>query len=212
MKNLYEVLEVSQNASKEVIEKAYKVLAKKYHPDVQITQEDKKIAEVKMKEINDAYDILSDEVKRQEYDKELQYELDKIEEEKFNEKIQDISIQSDVQPQYENKQDYEVGNVENLKDIQKEINKAYGKAYRDYLRSRGYKIKEPWTWKRFLKLLEVIGIIIVIIIILWFLPPTHKIIMDFYEGNPIVKTIVDIIGNIFKGIGDGFANIFGIGA
>lgn len=37
MKNitLYEVLEVSENASKEIIEKAYKVLAKKYHPDLQ---------------------------------------------------------------------------------------------------------------------------------------------------------------------------------
>mgnify|MGYP004462013251 CR=1 FL=1 len=37
MKNttLYELLEVSENASKEIIEKAYKVLAKKYHPDLQ---------------------------------------------------------------------------------------------------------------------------------------------------------------------------------
>lgn len=37
MKNitLYEVLEVSENASTEIIEKAYKVLAKKYHPDLQ---------------------------------------------------------------------------------------------------------------------------------------------------------------------------------
>ena len=37
MKNttLYELLEVSENASEEIIEKAYKVLAKKYHPDLQ---------------------------------------------------------------------------------------------------------------------------------------------------------------------------------
>lgn len=37
MKNttLYELLEVSENASKEIIEKAYKVLVKKYHPDLQ---------------------------------------------------------------------------------------------------------------------------------------------------------------------------------
>ena len=33
MKNYYEILEVSENASSEVIERAYKVLAKKYHPD-----------------------------------------------------------------------------------------------------------------------------------------------------------------------------------
>lgn len=35
MKNYYEILEVDRNASKEIIEKAYKTLAKKYHPDVQ---------------------------------------------------------------------------------------------------------------------------------------------------------------------------------
>ena len=35
MSNLYEILEVSEKASKEVIDKAYHVLAKKYHPDLQ---------------------------------------------------------------------------------------------------------------------------------------------------------------------------------
>ena len=34
MKNYYQILEVNENASYEVIEKAYKVLAKKYHPDI----------------------------------------------------------------------------------------------------------------------------------------------------------------------------------
>ena len=34
-KTLYDILEVSEQASKEVIEKAYRVLAKKYHPDLQ---------------------------------------------------------------------------------------------------------------------------------------------------------------------------------
>ena len=67
MNTLYEILEVSENASKEVIEKAYRVLAKKYHPDLQ-TPENKQMAEAKMKQINEAYDILSDELKRKEYD------------------------------------------------------------------------------------------------------------------------------------------------
>ena len=35
MKNYYELLEVDKNASKEVIDKAYKILVKKYHPDLQ---------------------------------------------------------------------------------------------------------------------------------------------------------------------------------
>ena len=42
MKNYYEILEVDQKASKEVIEKAYKVLAKKYHPDLQEEKNKKK--------------------------------------------------------------------------------------------------------------------------------------------------------------------------
>ena len=71
MKNYYDELEVSKTASKEVIEKAYKVLAKKYHPD--ITQEaDKKIAEEKFKIISEAYEILSDDEKRKKYDLELE--------------------------------------------------------------------------------------------------------------------------------------------
>ena len=45
MKNYYEILEVNENASKEVIDKAYKVLAKKYHPDLQ--EEKNKKAAVK---------------------------------------------------------------------------------------------------------------------------------------------------------------------
>ncbi len=44
MEALYDILEVSRKASKEVIEKAYKTLAKKYHPDLQ-TAENKEIAE-----------------------------------------------------------------------------------------------------------------------------------------------------------------------
>lgn len=70
MNTLYEILEVSENASNEVIEKAYKVLAKKYHPDLQLP-ENKAKAEEKMKKINEAYEILIDETKRKQYDETL---------------------------------------------------------------------------------------------------------------------------------------------
>ena len=73
MKNYYEILEVDKNASEEVIEKAYKTLAKKYHPDLQ-TAENKEYAEKRMKEINEAYYILSDEQKRKAYDEKLEAE------------------------------------------------------------------------------------------------------------------------------------------
>ena len=62
----YELLEISENASEEVIHMAYKALVKKYHPDVYIG--DKNFAEEKMKAINEAYSVLSDSVKRSVYD------------------------------------------------------------------------------------------------------------------------------------------------
>ena len=67
MKNYYEILEVNENASKEVIDKAYKVLAKKYHPDLQ-EEKNKKAAEEKIKSLNEAYEILSNPQKKQAYD------------------------------------------------------------------------------------------------------------------------------------------------
>ena len=65
--NYYDILEVSKNASPEIIEKAYKTLVKKYHPDLQ-QDENKNKYEEKIKKINEAYDILSDPEKRKKYD------------------------------------------------------------------------------------------------------------------------------------------------
>ena len=70
MKNYYEILEVDKNASNEIIDKAYKTLVKKYHPDLKKPQ-DKIKAEEKIKEINEAYDVLSDALKKEEYNKQL---------------------------------------------------------------------------------------------------------------------------------------------
>ncbi len=78
MKNYYEILEVSQSASQEVIEKVYKTLAKKYHPDLQ-DGIDKTYAEQKMKELNEAYDVISNQEKRKSYD----FELENFEQEKL---------------------------------------------------------------------------------------------------------------------------------
>ena len=71
MKNYYEILEVNEKASPEIIDKVYKVLVKKYHPDLQ-PDEKKQKAEQNIKLINEAYDVLSDKNKRELYDKELQ--------------------------------------------------------------------------------------------------------------------------------------------
>lgn len=65
MKNYYEVLGISKIASADEIKKAYRNLAFKYHPD---RNSGDKAAEEKFKEINEAYDVLSDEKKRADYD------------------------------------------------------------------------------------------------------------------------------------------------
>ena len=63
-KSLYKTLEISENASEAEIKKAYRKLARKYHPDVNKEAS----AEEKFKEINAAYEILSDKEKKAQYD------------------------------------------------------------------------------------------------------------------------------------------------
>lgn len=77
MKNYYEILEIDVKASKEIIDKAYKVLAKKYHPDTQ-SDDKKEWAEIKFKEINEAYEVLSNEDAKKEYDIELDYDKNSV--------------------------------------------------------------------------------------------------------------------------------------
>ena len=65
-RDYYEVLGVSKEANEDEIKKAYRSLAKKYHPDMNPGDKE---AEVKFKEVNEAYAVLSDSEKRQKYDR-----------------------------------------------------------------------------------------------------------------------------------------------
>ncbi len=64
-KDYYQILGVQRNAAPEDIKKAFRTLARKHHPDV---AKDKKTAEVKFKEINEAYEVLGDPENRKKYD------------------------------------------------------------------------------------------------------------------------------------------------
>lgn len=97
----YEILEISEKASQEVIRMAYKALCKKYHPDVY--QGDKNFAEEKMKQINEAYETLSDETKKRQYDYTINIQA------RRTQNTYQASKQSNYQPKQENKtEDIEV--------------------------------------------------------------------------------------------------------
>jgi molecular chaperone DnaJ len=70
MEDYYEILGVSKDASDSEIKKSYRKLSIKYHPDKQSskTESEKKEAEDKFKELNEAYSVLKDKEKRQKYD------------------------------------------------------------------------------------------------------------------------------------------------
>src|SRR5713101_5888402 len=65
-RDYYEVLGVKREASEDEIKKAYRKLARQYHPD---RNPGDKQAETRFKEIQDAYDILSDKTKRAQFDR-----------------------------------------------------------------------------------------------------------------------------------------------
>lgn len=222
-KTLYEILEVSENASGEIIEKAYKTLAKKYHPDLQ-EEANKKQAEAMMKKINEAYEILGNEEKRSRYDAELEEKRNQEELQKQNNQVyNNVQYQNNNATNNNVNYDYEKERLKYERKLQEEeirqrqkmqddLNREYNNAYENYLRSLGYKIKHKWTKENTRDLLITIGVIIVVFIILWIIPPTHDWLVSFYENNPIVKTFVDIIiaivVGIFKGIWEFITGLF----
>jgi len=214
MKDLYEILEVSPKASEEVIEKAYKVLAKKYHPDLQSNEAQKKLCEQKMKVLNEAYEILGDKEKRKQYDAQRK-EKEETKEPHTNEppkKTQTTYTESPPPKTEQPESIYDIyGQVKYYRDTLKrqaerqekmhaQEQSAYQYAYEKYLKSLGFKVKKKWTWRRVKDLLKALGIMASIILALWLFPPTRNGMISFYENNVIIKALVDFIGNFFHAL------------
>ena len=214
-KNYYEILEIDKNASPEIIKKAYSTLAKKYHPDLQ-PDEKKHEAEEKFKLINEAYETLSDESKRAEYDSNLienlvsQEQYDSLNQE--NEYLRNVinelnkknlSNQDNTNNFHPNtynipnrNNEYENNNFHNnsnyYKDYEDTLKKAYEKAYHDAyiqdLKNRGYKIRYKKTFKDHIKTIIAFLITIFIIWILLHIP----FVKNLFADNVFLKNFFNI--------------------
>lgn len=190
-KNYYDILEINKNASQEIIEKAYKTLVKKYHPDLQ--ENNLKIKyEEKIKEINEAYEILSNPEKRKSYD--LTLKNNEISNEDYNNLYnENVQLKNEINnlknTNYQN-------NYSNQEDIEKEYQQAYEQAYYNaYIRNLkklGYKIRYKRTYKDYLALLLTIIFLAVLGFILWHIPFIKNYFISLYNDNEILKNIVNI--------------------
>lgn len=224
-KNYYDILQVNQNASPEIIEKAYKTLAKKYHPDLQ-PEENKKQAEEILKDINEAYKILSNPISKANYDNSLKenyisekdYEnlynqnevlksklnniyqqeknINNINDENINYPKNKINDNLKKQEEFFAKQQAE--NLKYQEELQRAREKAYHDAYIQDLKNRGYKIKYKKTFKDYLKGFITIFIVIIVLIALWHIPFIHNFFMNLYNENELLHYIVDLFLNIFN--------------
>ena len=94
------------------------------------------------------------------------------------------------------------------KKIEKKLQERYVEAYDNYLRSRGYRLKYKWTFKRILNVIITILCIFIVFTILFFIPPIHEYLINLYNNNIILEVFVDIIVSIFSTIGTIFKTIF----
>lgn len=207
-KNYYDWLEINKNASNEIVEKAYKTLVKKYHPDLQEGEKKLEYEEI-LKHINEAYDTLSDSIKRQSYDAQIEessYAEDNYqnlynENQQLKNEINNLNIKNQSQ-EYQNKINQEQYNQNNDTEYNKKMNDAINKAYYDAyiqdLKNRGYKIRYKKTFKDYLHMFIAILVVILFWVILWQIPFIRNYFISLYNNNPIIRIIVDIFLNIFN--------------
>lgn len=218
-KNYYKVLQVNQNASQEVIERVYKLLAKKYHPDLQSEENKEKSAE-KFKEINEAYQVLSDKEKRKQYDQILKNESvsEKEISELYNENRQLRNTINEIKKDQQNKVSnqniasrnnvYQTNNNIQYQQYNPPVNNNENQDYqrqqqklkKEYYRQQEFE-QEKMRIKNFLidklKGICAIMIIIVIIFIILQLPFVKNYFNSIYQDNQIIKSFVDAFIKIF---------------
>ena len=195
--NYYELLEISETASQEVIERVYKLLAKKYHPD--LNPDNPKAAEEKFKKISAAYEVLSNPTKRQDYDEELKARRARETISSMN--VNRTTTSSSRAPTNSNVYDkaYSKAEEELIKRKQQELQyqrqKAYDDAYIDAMQKMGYTVVYKKSLKErffsFLAMIVTIGVLALLLFILWHIPPAHDKMVEIYEESGPIKYFID---------------------
>ena len=198
-KTVEEVTTVPQTVVEEMPQTIYEVEEVEEESDAQMDAikndifgalEENRIREENMTE-EERQKELEEEQRRQAEAKRLQ-ELRAIEE-KVNQKEYEKTLKKQ-----------EALNKKEMKKAEREYKEKYKEAYVTELRNRGYNVKYPWTRKRVKNLLIGIFATILTIFILWQIPMVREPLVELYNDNVIVKTLVDII----KGIIDAIFGIF----
>lgn len=218
-KTYYDILEVSRYATDEVINRAHKVLVKRYHPDVQKDSESRKKAAEEMVKVNEAYEILSDKDKKAKYDKKLE-----LEEQRKN--MQNASNTYGVYntnnrranknnasntrkngQQYANQSMVNIQNSQTQEEIERQrrliemqgdaIRENMRQQYYNQLRSMGYTIKEPFSWKKAKRIVILIVALIVINFLIFNIPFLANLMSELEFSNPILAIFIRILRGIF---------------
>lgn len=204
-KNYYEILEVDKNASKEIIDKAYKTLAKRYHPDLQ-TQEGKEQKEEMMKKVNEAYDVLSDENKRTAYNQQLasqnvsmdEYQKILLENELLKQQLE--TARQNIQ----NNQVYQQNTYSNEQrnttpNVGQQTNFTANQPYQNpYVQTRKqYRTRRRLTFKQLIKIIGVIVGVILLCALIYQIPPVKEYFNNMYEENIFFKALVNIFKDTF---------------
>lgn len=219
-KNYYDILQINKNATPEIVEKAYKTLVRMYHPDLQ-EGANKQEYEEKLKLINEAYETLSNEQKRKQYDLELE-QIEQMKRQQENVKNSYSNFNNSYNPNVSNNQYQNPNNYNNNYDINEKveqariqnerqrmydeeefnrqindaINKAYHDAYIQDLKNRGYTIEYKKSFKDHIKNFAILIITIFILYLILKLPFVKNYFINLYNENDIIRFIVNIFINL----------------
>ncbi len=190
MKNYYEILQVDKNASPEIIKVAYKLLVKKNHPDLKEGAEKQEAEEI-IKEINEAYDVLSDASKKAEYDATLVN--DTISQEQYDSVIsENISLKKELNYFHNlHRTNYEQRPYSNMYDNNRVNNNMYSTNVKKNVVNHAKRTKEDISEKK--KSIIAVCLTFLILIIMYQIPFIHNFVNLYLNSGYIFFFLAIVI-------------------